>query len=191
MYVTSSTTANPVTLPPNIGVLRVEATQAKTFVIDAGDLKKYGENFIVEYLSPAYPISFTRSDNGATVISSSNFPSGGTYRCLWVNDMFKVSKIGAEFRTFTQGGATYNIAEGVETHYVNNPYQNSSCTLPSAASWPGRVIVIKNLMAKYTCQVIGVSASDESIIPARGAMTVKSDGTNWNIISFYKRNVAL
>jgi hypothetical protein len=191
MYVTSSTTANPVTLPPNIGVLRVEATQAKTFVIDAGDLKKYGENFIVEYLSPAYPISFTRSDNGATVISSSNFPSGGTYRCLWVNDMYKVSKIGAEFRTFTQGGATYTIAEGVETHYVNNPYQNSSCTLPSAASWPGRVIVIKNLMAKYTCQVIGVSASDESLIPARGAMTVKSDGTNWNIISFYKRNVAL
>ena len=41
------------------------------------------------------------------------------------------------------------------------------------------------------CQVIGVSASDESIIPPRGAMTVKSDGTTWNIISFYKRNVNL
>jgi hypothetical protein len=105
--------------------------------------------------------------------------------------MYKVSKIGAEFRTFTQGGKTYSISEGIETHYVNNPYENSSCTLPSAASWPGRVIVIKNLMSKYTVQVIGVSASDESIIPARGAMTVKSDGTNWNIISFYKRNVAL
>jgi hypothetical protein len=191
IHITSSTTANPVTLPPNLGVVRIEATQAKTYKIDAGDLAKYGENFIVEYLTPQYPITFTRSDNNAVVISPSNFPSGGIYRCIWVNDQYKVSKIGAEFRTFTQGGATYTIAEGVETHYVNNPYANSSCTLPSAAAWPGRVIVIKNLMSKYTCQVIGVSASDESLIPARGAMTVKSDGTNWNIISFYKRNVAL
>jgi hypothetical protein len=191
IHITSSTASNPVTLPPNLGVIRIEATQAKTYKIDAGDLAKYGESFIVEYLTPAYPITFTRSDNNATVISSSSFPSAGTYRCIWVNEQYKVSKIGAEFRTFTQTGGTYNIAEGIETHYVNNPYNNSSCTLPSAASWPGRVIVIKNMMSKYTCQVIGISASDESMIPARGAMTVKSDGTSWNIISFYKRNVAL
>jgi len=63
--------------------------------------------------------------------------------------------------------------------------------LSAAASWPGRVITIKNKSSKYNCQVIGVSSSDESIVPARGAMTVKSDGTAWNIISFYKRNVAL
>jgi hypothetical protein len=99
--------------------------------------------------------------------------------------------MGAEFRTFTQTGTAYNIAEGIETHYVNNPYVNVGCTLPAAASWPGRVIVIKNLSAKYTVQVTGISASDESLIPARGAMTVKSDGTNWNIISFYKRNISL
>ena len=191
IHITSSTASNPVTLPPNLGVIRIEATQAKTYKIDAGDLTKYGENFIVEYMTPAYPITFTRSDNNATVIASSEFPSGGTYRCLWANGQYKVSKIGAEYKTFTQGGATYTISEGIETHYVNNPYANSSCTLPSAKSWPGRVIVIKNKMAKYTCQVIGVSASDESIIPPRGAMTVKSDGTTWNIISFYKRNVAL
>jgi len=191
IHITSSTASNPVTLPPNLGVIRIEATQAKTYKIDAGDLAKYGENFIVEYMTPAYPITFTRSDNNATVIASSEFPSGGTYRCLWANGQYKVSKIGAEYKTFTQGGATYTISEGIETHYVNNPYANSSCTLPSAKSWPGRVIVIKNKMAKYTCQVIGVSASDESIIPPRGAMTVKSDGTTWNIISFYKRNVAL
>lgn len=191
IHVNSGTTANPVTLPANLGVVRVEATQAKTLKIDAGDLAKYGESFIVEYLSPQYPITFTRSDNNATVIASSNFPSGGTYRCLWVNDMYKVSKIGAEFRTFTQTGAAYTISEGIETHYVNNPYQNSACTLPAAAAWPGRVIVIKNMMSKYTVQVTGISASDESLIPARGAMTVKSDGTSWNIISFYKRNVSL
>ncbi|HUQ66460.1 MAG TPA: hypothetical protein VM101_09910 [Flavitalea sp.] len=191
IHITSSTATNPVVLPPNLGVIRIEATEAKTFKIDAGDLVKYGENFIVEYLTPAYPITFTRSDNNATVISPSAFPSGGIYRCIWVNDQYKVSKIGAEFRTFSQTGATYNISEGIETHYVNNPYGNSSCTLPPAATWPGRVIVIKNMMAKYTCQVTGISASDESLIPARGAMTVKSDGTAWNIISFYKRNVAL
>lgn len=191
LHVTTSTTANPVTLPPNLGVIRIEANAAKTYKIDAGDLAKYGENFIVEYLTPQYPITFTRSDNNAVVISPSSFPSGGTYRCIWVNEQYKVSKIGAEFRTFTQTGPIYNISEGIETHYVNNPYNNSSCTLPAAAAWPGRVIVIKNMMSKYTCQVIGISASDEAMIPARGAMTVKSDGTSWNIISFYKRNVAL
>jgi hypothetical protein len=191
LHVTTSTTATTISLPPNIGVLRVEANQAKVFKIDVGDIAKYGENFIVEYLSPAYPISFVRSDNSASLISSSNFPSGGTYRCLWVNGMYKVSKIGSEYLTFTQGGSTYTIGDGIETHYVNNPYANSSCTLPPAKNWPGRVITIKNKMAKYTCQVIGVSSSDESLIPARGAMTVKSDGTTWNIISFYKRNVAL
>jgi hypothetical protein len=191
LHVTSATAGSPIVLPPNIGVLRVEATQAKVFKIDAGDMAKYGENFIVEYLSPGFPISFIRADNSTSLIPSSSFPSGGVYRCLWANGQWKVSKIGAEFRTFTQTGNTYNISEGIETHYVNNPYANSSCTLPAAASWPGRVIVIKNMSSKYTCQVIGVSASDESIVPARGAMTVKSDGTTWNIISFYKRNVAL
>ncbi|MBL7700152.1 MAG: hypothetical protein JNK79_18440 [Chitinophagaceae bacterium] len=191
LNVTTSTTASTITLPPNIGILRVETNQAKVFKINVGDIVKDGENFIVEYLSPAYPISFVRADNSSTLLAASNFPSGGTYRCLWVNGQYKVSKIGAEFKTFTQTGPTYSIAAGIETHYVNNPYNNSSCTLPSAKSWPGRVIVIKNKMTKYTCQVIGVSASDESMIPPRGAMTVKSDGTTWNIISFYKKGVAL
>lgn len=191
LHVTSSTTATTISLPPNLGLLRVEATTAKVFKIDVGDIAKYGENFIVEYLSPAYPISFVRSDNSASLISSASFPSGGIYRCLWANGQYKVSKIGAEYKTFTQTGPSYNIAPEIETHYVNNPYANSSCTLPAAKSWPGRVITIKNKMTKYTCQVIGVSTSDESLIPPRGAMTVKSDGTTWNIISFYKRNVAL
>lgn len=191
MHVTASTTASTINLPPNIGVLRIEANQAKVFKINVGDIAKYGENFIVEYLTPAYPISFVRSDNSGSLITAANFPSGGTYRCLWVNGQYKVSKIGAEFKSFTQTGASYSISDGIETHYVNNPYANSRCTLPAPKSWPGRVIVIKNMMAKYTCQVIGISASDESLIPARGAMTVKSDGTNWNIISFYKKNVGL
>jgi hypothetical protein len=51
------------------------------------------------------------------------------------------------------------------------------------------VITIKNLQAGKTVQVIGVSASDENLIQGRGAMTVKSDGKAWNIISFYKRNI--
>lgn len=191
LHVTSSTSTNPVVLPPNIGLLRIEATSAKTYKIDAGDIAKNGENFLVEYLTPQYPITFTRSDNNAVVIASSNFPTAGTYRCLWVNAQYRVSKVGSEFRTFTQGGKTYAIAEGIQTHYVNNPYENSSCTLPSAAAWPGRVIVIKNLMSKFTATVIGISSNDESVIPARGAMTVKSDGTTWNVVSFYRRNVAL
>jgi hypothetical protein len=136
LHVTSATTGSVITLPPNIGVLRIEASQAKVFKIDVGDLVKYGENFIVEYLSPAYPISFVRSDIAVTVIPSSSFSSGGIYRCLWAKGQFKVSKIGSEFRAFTQTGLSYTIAPGVETHYVNNPYNNSSCTLPAASSWP-------------------------------------------------------
>lgn len=189
MYVKPSTSGSPLTLPPNIGTLRVEAGEAKVFKIDVGDLAAYGEEFIVEYLSPKFPISFVRSDNSTVLIASSNFPSGGTYRCLWTDGMYKVSKIGAEFRMFTQTGASYTISDGIETHYVNYPYGNATTTLPPAATWPGRQIIVKNLQAGKTVQVNGISASDENILPGRGAVTVKSDGVTWNIIGFYKRNL--
>lgn len=189
MHVTSATTATTINLPPNIGVLRIEATQAKTFKIDAGDIATTGENFLVEYLSPGFPITFVRSDNGASLIAPTEFDGGGTYRCLWVNGQYKVARVESEYMTFTQTATSATVADGIQTHYVNYTSANSSCTLPAAKSWPGRVIVIKNKVANRTCQVVGISASDESIIPARGAMTVKSDGTSWNIISFYKKGV--
>ncbi|MEO8584279.1 MAG: hypothetical protein ABI415_10800, partial [Flavitalea sp.] len=144
---------------------------------------------LVENLTPQYPISFIRSDNSAVVIAATAFPSGGTYRCLWDNGQYKISRIGTEFKSFTQTGGAYVIGDGVETHYVNYPYGNAVCTLPPAASWPGRTIIIKNMQAAKTLQVVGVSASDENLMQGRGAMTVRSDGTAWNIISFYKRGL--
>jgi hypothetical protein len=189
LQVKTSTAGSPITLPPNISRLRVEANQAKVFKIDAGDLAAYGEEFIVEYLTPAYPISFIRSDNSAVVIPTTAFPSGGIYRCLWADGQYKVSRIGTEFKAYTQTGGTYVIGDGIETHYVNWQYGNATSTLPPAASYPGRTITIKNLQASKTVSVVGVNASDESIIQGRGAMTVRSDGTSWNIISFYKRSL--
>ncbi len=186
LHITSATTGTSITLPANIGVLRVEAAEAKTFKIDVGDIAAPGENFLVEYLSPGFPINFVRSDNSASLIAASEFNGGGTYRCLWVNGQYKVARVESEYLAFTQTAGTATIAPGIETHYVSYS-ANSSCTLPAAKSWPGREIIIKNKMANYTCQVVGISASDESLIPARGAMTVKSDGTTWNIISFYKK----
>lgn len=189
LHVTSSTAGSPLTLPANIGMVRVEATQAKVFKIDVGDLAAYGEDFLVEYLSPAFPISFVRSDNSATLIPATEFPSGGTYHCVWTNGVYKVSKIGAEHRTVTQEGPNWTVAPGTETHLVNYTYGNCITTLPAAAQWPGRTIIIKNLQAARTVQVVGVSALDENLIQGRGAMTVKSDGKTWNIINFYKRNL--
>lgn len=186
-HVKSSTAENPITLPLNIGAIRVEATQAKVFKIDVGDLAIYGEGFIVEYLSPAYPISFVRSDNATELIPASSFPSGGIYRCIWADGQYKISKIGAEFKTFTQTGPNYVIGDGIETHYVNYPYTHAACTLPDAAKWPGRVIVIKNMQTAYNVQVTGISPSDDNMIAGRGAITVKSDGESWNVIGFYKR----
>src|SRR5690606_18519638 len=120
---------------------------------------------------------------------ATQFPSGGTYRCTWVDGAYKVSKIGAEFKVATQTGQHWSVADGTETHYVNYEWAAATTTLPAAKSWPGRVITIKNLQAGKNVQVIGVSASDESLLTGRGAMVVKSDGTNWNIISIYKRNI--
>jgi hypothetical protein len=188
-HVKAATAGSPLTLPPNIGLVRVEANQAKVFKIDTGDLAIYGEEFLVEYLSPQYPISFVHGKTGAVLIPATQFPSGGTYRCLFTDNMFYVSKIGAEYKTVTQDGPNWAIATGTETHYVNYQWGTAIATLPPANQWPGRVITIKNLQAGKTVQVAGVNASDESIIQGRGAMTVKSDSTNWNIIGMYRRNL--
>ncbi len=188
-HVKSSTGGSPLNLPPNIGLVRVEANEEKVFKIDSGDLAMNGEEFLVEYLSPKYPISFVRSNNNATMIPASQFPSAGTYRCLWLDGVFRVSKIGSEHKIVTQDGPNWTVADGTETHYVNYQWATATVTLPAAASWPGRTIIIKNLQAGKNVQIVGISASDESILQGRGAMTVKSDGKTWNVISIYKRNL--
>ncbi len=185
----TSTAGSPLTLPPNIGMVRVETNQAKVFKIDSGDLVLNGEEFLVEYLSPQYPISFVRSNSDAVLIPASQFPSGGTYRCVWIDGVFRVSKIGAEYKIVTQDGPNWTVADGTETHYVNYQWAIATVTLPPASSWPGRTIVIKNLQAGKNVQIVGISASDESILQGRGAITVKSDGKTWNVISVYKRNI--
>jgi hypothetical protein len=188
LHVKSGNTTTPIALPANIGLVRVESTQAKTFKIDTGDLAMNGEEFLVEYLTPKFPITFVHGGSNATLIQPKEFNSYGVYRCLWVDGVFRVSKIGGEYKTVTQTGPNYTVADGTQTHYVNYG-ATATVTLPPASSWPSREIIIKNLQAGRTVQVVGVSASDESIIQGRGAMTVKSDGTTWNIISFYKRNI--
>jgi hypothetical protein len=189
LHVTSSTAGSPIMLPPNIGCVRVEATQAKVFKIDSGDLAQFGEGFIVEYLSPNFPISFIRSDNGTVLIASTSFPSAGTYRCTWAAGQYKIARIGEEFKSFTQLNSAYSIADGIQTVYVNYIYGASTTTLPSAAAYPGRTITIKNMQAGSNVTVNGIAASDESLMQGRGAMTVRSDGTTWNVISFYKKAI--
>ena len=186
-HVKTSTAGSPLTLPASIGLVRVEANQAKVFKVDAGDLALYGEEFLVEYLTPQYPISFIRSDNSAVLIPSTAFPGGGTYRCLWNDGQYKISKIGEEYLSAVQGGGTYTVQPGTKVQYVNWPWGNAVTTLPAAAAWPDREITIKNMVAGKTVQVVGVSASDEALMQGRGAMTVKSDGVTWNIISMYRR----
>jgi hypothetical protein len=189
-YVKTSTAGTPLALPPNIGLVRVEANQAKVLKIDAGDLVKNGHQFLVEYLTPQYPLSFIRSDNSAQVIASTAFASAGTYRCLYVDGVFKVSKIGEEYKSQSWTGTAYTVAVDVKTVFMNSTAATATCTLPAASLWPGREITIKNIQTAKNVQVVGVSASDESLIQGRGAMTVKSDGTSWNIINFYKRNLS-
>ncbi len=188
--VKSTTAGSPLALPANIGLVRVETNQAKVFKIDAGDLVKDGFEFLVEYLSPQYPISFIRSDNSASLMPSSYFVSAGTYRCLWMDGVFKLSKISEEFRTQANyDGPSYTVASGIRTVFMNSTSNPSVVVLPAASAWSGREITVKNLQAAKNVQVNGVSASDETIIQGRGAMTIKSDGTSWHIIHFYKRNL--
>lgn len=187
--VKSTTAGTPLTLPANIGAVRVETNQAKVFKIDAGDLVRDGEEFLVEYLTPNFPISFVRSDNSAVLIASTQFMGAGTYRCLWVDGQYKVSKIGEEYKSRSFTGPAYTVETGIRTLYGNSTSNPFVVTLPLAASWPEREITIKNQQAGKNIQLVGVSASDENIIPGRGSVTVKSDGITWHIISFYKRNI--
>jgi hypothetical protein len=188
--VKTSTAGSPLVMPPNIGLVRVEATQAKVLKIDAGDLVKDGHEFLVEYLTPQFPLSFIRSDNSAQVIAASNFNSAGTYRCLWINGVYKVTKIGEEYKTQSWTGSSYTVPAEIRTVLMNASVATATVNLPAASLWPGREVTIKNLQMAKNVQVNGISASDEKLIPGRGAMTVKSDGTSWVIINFYKRNLS-
>lgn len=187
--VKTNTAGSPLTLPPNIGTVRVEASEAKVFKIDSGDLAINGEDFLVDYLTPKFPISFVRSNNNAVLIPATQFPSAGVYRCVWVDGVYRVTKLGGFYKSIKQDGPNWTVAADTETHFVNYQWGTATVTLPPADQWPDRVITIKNLQAAKTVQVIGVSASDESILAGRGAMVVKSDGLAWNVISLYKRNL--
>ncbi len=186
-HVKTSTSGTPLTLPKNIGAVRFEANQAKVLKIDAGDLVIDGFEFLVEYLTPQYALSFIRSDNSAQVIPASWFPSAGTYRCLWFNGVFRVSKIGEEYKAVRWSGSTYTVPAEVETIFMNATVSPAIVNLPAANLWPSREITIKNLQTVKTVQVNGVSSSDENLIIGRGSMTVKSNGSTWNIIHFYKK----
>jgi hypothetical protein len=188
--VKTSTAGTPIALPANIGAVRVEANQAKVLTINAGDLAMNGHEFLVEYLTPQFPLSFIRSDNSAQVIPSTFFPAAGTYRCVWMDGVYKVTKVGEEYKTQSWTGATYGVPEGISTVFMNATANPAIVTLPAASLWPNREVTIKNLQTVKTVQVNGVSASDENLIQGRGAMTIKSDGTSWNIVHFYKRNLS-
>jgi hypothetical protein len=189
-HVKTSNTVTPISLPANIGSIRFEASAAKTLKIDAGDLVIDGFEFLVDYLTPQYSLTFIRSDNSAQVIAPTNFTSAGTYKCVWFDGVFRVAKLGEEYRSqLNWSGSTYTVAEGIKTVFMNSTSSPAVVTLPSAALWPNREITIKNQQTSRTVQINGVSSSDENLIQGRGAMTVKSDGTTWNVIHFYKRNL--
>jgi len=186
-HVKTSTSGTPLVLPPNIGAVRVEASQTKVLKINAGDLVRDGHEFIVEYLTPQYPLSFIRSDNSAVVIPATQFPSGGTYRCLWTGGVFKVSKVGEEYKTQSFSGPRFTVPDGIRTVFMNSTSNPAVVTLPSAAKYPGRTITIKNLQTVKKVQVNGVSSSDGNIIAGRGTITVVSSGGAWHIIAYYKK----
>lgn len=189
-HVKTSTAGTPLKLPPNIGAVRFEANQAKVLKIDVGDLRLNGFEFLVEYLTPQYPLSFIRSDNSAQLIPATWFPSAGTYRCLWFDGVFRVSKLGEEYKIQSWTGSSYTVPAEIQTVFMNATVNPAIVNLPSATLWPGREITIKNLQTAKSVQVNGVSASDEKLIQGRGAMTLKSDGKSWNIVHFYKRNLS-
>lgn len=189
-HVKTSTSGTPLTLPANIGAVRFEANQAKVLKINVSDLVINGFEFIVDYLTPQYALSFIRSDNSAQLIPATNFTSAGTYRCLWFDGVFRVSKLAEEYKVQSWTGSTYTVPAEINTVFMNASVATAIVNLPSAALWPGREIVIKNIQTSKTVQVNGVSVSDDKLIQGRGAITVKSDGAAWNVINFYKRNLS-
>lgn len=186
-HVKASTSGTPLTLPANIGTVRVEASQAKVLKINSGDLVRDGHEFTVEYLTPQYPLSFVRSDNSAVVIPSTQFPMAGTYRCLWTGGVYKVSRIGEEYKTKSFSGPSYTVANDIHTVFANSTSQPSTVYLPPSSKFPGRRITIKNLQSARNVQINGVSPSDGNIINGRGTLTVMSNGSAWNVIAYYRK----
>jgi hypothetical protein len=87
--------------------------------------------------------------------------------------------------------ANFTVADG-ERWLINNK-TGSSCTvtLPTASSWSGREITIKNLQAQTVVSAssnvvpIGGTVAGTAILAATVGVwaTLVSDGTNWIIMS--------
>jgi hypothetical protein len=87
--------------------------------------------------------------------------------------------------------ANFTVADTENWLIVNNATANTTVTLPSAGTWTGREIMVKNLSALYTVvsassnvvPLVGGAAST-AILPAGAGKwaTLVSDGTSWIIM---------
>jgi len=90
--------------------------------------------------------------------------------------------------SYTSVSTTYTVADNIGTVYASsNTY---TITLPSASSFPGRIITIKRTSSGLGTSItisgvtLGTSENGGSL-PCHGAATYKSDGSNWYVISYH------
>lgn len=89
---------------------------------------------------------------------------------------------------YTSVSGTYTVASDIGTVFASsNTY---TITLPSASSFPGRIITIKRtsngLGTSITISGVTLGTSENGgSLPCHGAATYKSDGTNWYVVSYH------
>lgn len=126
-----------------------------------------------------YNSGSSASDDGVTVLVD----SAGNRFTLAASGIFNRGAPVTKTANFTVGAA--------ENHLICNKASSLTVTLPAAATWTGREILIRTIQAQTVVSassnvvpLIGGSASTAILAAADGAWALLvSDGTNWQIMA--------
>ena len=133
-----------------------------------------------------------RSTDALTIVRAQE---GTTALQFEIGDQLDVDVTAASLQTISRGlrtetGATYSVA-AQDTHIIANRAGTITLTLPAAASFPGREIVVRTITANTVVSassnvvpLVGGSAGTAILAATAGKWaTLVSDGTNWQIMA--------
>jgi hypothetical protein len=109
--------------------------------------------------------------------------NGGLKKMYWPTNEQQTINGGQAKLSTTQSGPAYTVEADKSVVFVN--YKGGAATITLPAGTLDREITIKNLNTSNKVTVSGMSSDDSNSIAARGAVTVKYDGTAWVAISKY------
>ena len=177
-----------------IKVLNTNTTNNVTTLL-LSDIDLYdGKQYIVHQMS-RNPIEIGRQSDKFILLKQGVINSPGFWMVSYSQGTIYASRIstgenlGIERKSIIRTTSTYTVDWDISVVLVNYTGGTATITLPAAGTCRDREITVKNQHGSNNVNIIGITTADDSSISGRGALTAKSDGYTWNVISGYARSL--